>query len=135
MDVHGYTESGNIDATINGVRYAGIPDDPSNRFRIMIAAWEAEGNVIPPFVALPAPIAALTRRQARMGLLSIGITVEDVEAQIATIADPMERAGALIEWRDADTYQRDHWLVSDLAASFDLPALQVDALWIWAASL
>lgn len=135
MDVHGYTEGGAIDATIDGTRML-VPDTMANRHRLRIAEeWEAQGHVIAPYIPPPPPIGALTRRQARMGLLSIGITVEDVEAHISAISDPTDRAAALIEWRDADTYHRNHPLVTDLAAAFELPDAQVDALWIWAAQL
>lgn len=48
MEIHGFTESGSIDATIEGVRMT-IPDDMSNRHRQMIAEWEAEGNTIPAY--------------------------------------------------------------------------------------
>lgn len=135
MEVHGFSSAGMIEVTIEGARMF-VPDDMSNRHRRQIAEeWEALGNVIPPYIA-PAPtIAALTRRQARLGLLSIGITVEDVEAHIAAIGDPLDRAAALIEWQDATAYERDHPLVADLAAAFALPPAQVDALWIWAAGI
>lgn len=77
----------------------------------------------------------LTRRQLRLALLSIGVTAEDVEAHIADIADPIERAAAMIEWEDATHYKRDHPLVADVAMSMALPAEQVDALWVWALEL
>lgn len=48
MEVHGYTQSGSIDATIEGKRLS-VPDDLGNRHRRMIAEWEGEGNTIPPF--------------------------------------------------------------------------------------
>jgi len=135
MDVHCFSAPGVIEATIDDERMF-IPDDMANRHRRQIAEeWEALGNVIPPYVTPLAPIGALTKRQARLGLLSIGITTEDVEAHIASIADPIDRATALIEWQDATTYERDHPLVTDLATAFDLPSAQVDALWIWAAGI
>jgi hypothetical protein len=37
-----------IAATIDDVEGMFVPDDPANRFRQQIAAWEAEGNVIAP---------------------------------------------------------------------------------------
>jgi hypothetical protein len=49
MEIHGYTETGFIDATINGVRLV-VPDDMANRHRQMIAEWEAQGNTIPPYL-------------------------------------------------------------------------------------
>ena len=49
MEVHGFTDSGCIDVTIEGVRMT-VPDDPANRHRQTIAEWESEGNSIPPYV-------------------------------------------------------------------------------------
>lgn len=46
MDIHGRTQSGAIDATIDGVRME-VPDEMANRHRQIIAAWEAAGNAIP----------------------------------------------------------------------------------------
>ncbi len=54
MQVHGYTATGSISATIDGETWD-IPDDMSSRFRQMIAEWEEEGNSIPPYVT-PSPI-------------------------------------------------------------------------------
>jgi hypothetical protein len=70
-----------------------------------------------------------------IGLLSIDITEAMVLAELETIANPQARAIALIEWHKAGMIERDHPLVADLAATFELPPEQVDALWRWAASL
>ena len=48
MEVHGYTQTGSIEATIDGVVMI-VPDDMANRHRQMIAEWEAQGNTIPSF--------------------------------------------------------------------------------------
>lgn len=55
MEIHGFTEDGAIDATIMGFRMT-VPDDPANRDRLMIAAWEAEGNTIPAYAVPPATV-------------------------------------------------------------------------------
>lgn len=52
IEVHGCTEGGSIDATIEGVRMT-VPDDLANRHRRMIAQWEAEGNTIPAYIPPP----------------------------------------------------------------------------------
>lgn len=49
MEIHGFTEHGSIDATIEGARMS-VPNDLSNRHRQIIAEWEAEGNTIPAYV-------------------------------------------------------------------------------------
>jgi len=50
MEIHGYTQTGSIEATIDGVRMS-VPDDMSNRHRQMIADWEVAGNTVPAYVA------------------------------------------------------------------------------------
>lgn len=66
MEIHGYTESGMIDATIDGARLT-VPDDLANRHRQMIAEWEAQGNTIPAYTA-SAPTSAMvwTERDRRL---------------------------------------------------------------------
>lgn len=44
-----FTANGAIDAIIDGVAMS-VPDDMANRHRQMIAAWEADGNVIAPYL-------------------------------------------------------------------------------------
>lgn len=100
--------------------------------------WRYEGGEEwePPVVeAPPVVLLSLTRRQLRLALLSIEVTAADVEAVIADIVDPTERAAALIEWEDASSYERDHPLIADVAEAMELPPEQVDALWLWAAEL
>lgn len=77
----------------------------------------------------PSPLPDLSPRQVRLGLLSIGITEGAVEAALE--ADPE----ALIEWRYATSIERQHPLVSSLGEHFELPAAQIDTLWLWAADL
>lgn len=48
MIVHGYNAAGAIEITLDGVLIT-VPDDPRNRHRQMIAAWEAQGNTIPAY--------------------------------------------------------------------------------------
>lgn len=50
MNVIGYTEGGSIRVILDHNDYESfVPDDMANRHRQLIAEWEAEGNVIPPF--------------------------------------------------------------------------------------
>ncbi|EYR81882.1 hypothetical protein [Shinella sp. DD12] len=92
-----------------------------------------EPPVPPPPV--PGPLSPISPRQMLIGLLSIGITEAMVLAELEAIADPQERAIALIEWQRAGTIDRGHPLVDELAATFELPPEQVDDLWRWAAGL
>ena len=81
------------------------------------------------------PFLDLTRRQLLLGLLSISITEDQVDAQIGLIEDAEERAYSMIEWKAASTFKREHPLVGMMAAAFSLPIEQVDDLWRWAAGL
>ena len=105
------------------------------------AVFDGETFVNPPepeppvYVPPPPVFPKLTRRQLRLGLLNIGITADIVEAQLNAIADPMDRAAAMIEWQDASSYERDHPVLVQVAAALNLPTEQVDALWMWAAGL
>ena len=75
----------------------------------------------------------LTRKQLRNGLLSIGVTSAEVEAQIAAIPDPLEREAAMIDWQDTQSYQRDYPMITQIGAALGLPEDQIDALWLWSA--
>lgn len=86
-----------------------------------------------PTPVIPPPMPSLTRRQLRLALLSIGITTEQIEAIIAAIPDATDRATALIEWQDANAYERHHPLIDDIASAIKVPADQIDTLWRWAA--
>ena len=89
----------------------------------------------PPEPVIAAPMfPTLTRKQLRNGLLSIGVTSADVEAQIAAIPDPLEREAAMIDWQDTQTYQRDYPMINQIGAALGLPEEQIDALWLWSAS-
>lgn len=136
MEVHGYTETGAIDATIDGQRGI-VPDDPTNRHRQMIAEWEAEGNTIPAYAPPPEPSPlnqTLTKRQVVRAMI-IGSGIDDPDAHIETaidaMADPTQRSLARADWRYAPYYMRDHPLFSDteLLSSAGMTPQQVDALW------
>ena len=100
--------------------------------------WTFDGATFHPPAAVepePLPLPPISGRQVEMALRSINITAEMVEAEINLIADPLERDLALIEWRRAGQFERNHPLVAELAEAFALPASEVDSLWLWASSL
>ena len=92
-------------------------------------AWVAPAPPVPPAPTFP----TLTRKQLRNGLLSIGVTSAEVEAQIAAIPDPLEREAAMIDWQDTQSYQRDYPMINQIGAALGLPEEQIDALWLWSA--
>lgn len=91
--------------------------------------WISEVSVPPSSPTFP----TLTRKQLRNGLLSIGVTSAEVEAQIAAIPDPLEREAAMIDWQDTQSYERDYPMINQIGAAFGLPEEQIDALWLWSA--
>lgn len=130
MQVHGYTSIGSISATIEGDLWD-VPDDMSSRFRQMIAEWEAEGNVIPPYLApeVPEVFEPITRRQLRLTLVRNGISLAAVDAAIASMPDGIEKQEAQIEWADASTFNRDHPTLLLIASGLGLTEAQIDAMW------
>ncbi len=93
--------------------------------------FELVGPVPEPSPSAPV-FPTLTRKELRNGLLSIGITSANIETQIGSIADPVEREAAMIDWQDTLNYERTHPLVAEFAEAFSLLPDQVDALWLWA---
>ena len=98
-------------------------------------AVEIDKSFVQPVTDDPgAPMAKLSRRQLRLGLLSLGIKSADVESKIAELPED-QREIALIDWQDASEYERTHPLVSMLGASFGLTDEQIDAAWLAAQEL
>lgn len=86
----------------------------------MSAEEEAEFEASRPTIAQP--LLPLTPRQIRLGLLAGGITEAMVDA---ALTDPH----AIIEWKYASQYKRDHPLVAGLGAAFGLSEAQIDGMW------
>lgn len=79
--------------------------------------------------------AILSDTQARLGLLSAGVTEDQVQAVIAAIPDAVQRESARIYWDRSLTVQRSHPLVVALAGSLGFSEMQLDQLWAYAATL
>lgn len=71
----------------------------------------------------------LTRRQLLLTLYSIGVTEEAVTSRLAD--DPE----GLIEWKHATAFERLHPLIPLLGSILGIPEEQIDALWVWGASV
>lgn len=134
MNIIGYTENGTIRAEFDGVELL-IPDDMSNRHRQLIAEWEFnEGgervNTIPAYVAPPAPLPPITKRQLRLTLVRNGISLAAVDTAIEAMPEGLEKAEAQIEWADASEFERSHPTLLLIASALGLTEAQVDAMWL-----
>lgn len=119
------------DSVIRLADNACIPADPANRDYAHYEVWLADGNVPSPYIPPPQPVPTITKAQALLYLLSIGKTNADVNAAIASIADPTQRAIAEIEWTFRQPFHHDHPLfialgpavgITDLEAAFRIAA-------------
>ncbi len=128
-----FIEDGFIEAVIDGeIRF--VPDNMSNGHRVMLAEWEAEGNIIAPYVE---PVLTpeekrermpnLTARQIRLGLLHLG-KLTAVGAAISALPDP-DKSEAQIEWDYASEFRRLHPLIVQLIPLLGLTDEQVDPVW------
>lgn len=79
------------------------------------AAWSPEALGVVP-VTPPVP-SSVTRWQARRWLVDHGYDLNAIESQFAAIADPLTRARALVDWRDAPVYERTHPLIALVGAA------------------
>lgn len=85
-----------------------------------------------PEPAPPVVPSAVTRRQGRLALLEVG-KLDDVEAAIEAITDPVQRRAALIEY-EADTWERGNAFLQAMWAQLGGTEQQLDDLFILAAS-
>ena len=83
----------------------------------------------------PIPIPqSVTMRQARLVLLNAGL-LDDVDAAIASIPDPVQRKAAEIEWEYAQTVDRDSPFTQQLAQGLGLTTEQKNELFVQASQL
>ncbi|UZD70888.1 hypothetical protein [Brucella sp. JSBI001] len=128
-----FNEDGFIVAEIDG-EVLTVPDDMTNRHRAMLAEWEAEGNIITPYVE-PAltpeekreRMPNLTARQIRLGLLHLG-KLSGVDVAIGALPEP-DKSEAQIEWDYASEFRRLNHLIVKLIPILGLTDEQVDFVW------
>lgn len=89
------------------------------------SGWQAPGGAVPQRV---------TMRQARLALHGAGL-LDDVEAAIDAISDADDRAAARITWDHSQEVVRNNGLVAQLAPALGLTDVQIDALFVSAATL
>ncbi len=89
---------------------------------------------IDPVLAKPPVPQSVTMRQARLALLGAGL-LDDVDAAIAAIPDPVQRKAAQIEWEYAAIVERNSALIQQLAPALGMTEAQMDELFVVAARL
>ncbi|WDZ75440.1 hypothetical protein PWG15_12515 [Ensifer adhaerens] len=77
----------------------------------------------------------LTARQLRLGLVKNGFSIVQVDAALDAMPDGQEKDEAKIEWQYAGNFERDHPLLTTIAAQLGISAEQFDAMWVAALKL
>jgi hypothetical protein len=145
MEVHGYTESGSIDATIDGIRMS-VPDDVANRHRQMIAEWEAEGNTIPPYAPDPAEArrlrypdlpqdrfwAALRRFSYDAALLAWVDSLKPTDPESPTYIADLDYWSVISAKVERGEIERDHPAIEDARVALGVAPAELDGMWDWA---
>ena len=91
------------------------------------------GSAEPVLVAPSFP--TLSRRQLLLGLLSLGVTEAQIYQVISAMPDKKVGEAVRIEFENDDVIHRDHPLVNQIAALFNLTTSQVDTAWMAATHL
>lgn len=91
------------------------------------------GEFVRPEVIDPVP-ESVTRRQAKVALLQAGL-LDEVEAGIEAIADPITKRIAKLDWSEANEFRRDWPLLNQLAAGMGITDGQLDELFRAAARI
>jgi len=118
-----YTANGTINATIDGEDYM-IPDLPGNRFRSMIAEWEAEGNTIAPYEPPASPkVVEVSRRQFMMQLELSGLK-EQVDGWVAAQPPIVQ-----IAYRESATFRRDEPMLIEGFQGLNFTESEIDAFY------
>ncbi len=80
------------------------------------------------------PIAAISPRQIRLALLSLGVTEANVDGAIATLPSP-EKDAAMIAWKFSTSFERSVPMVSAIGQMLGMNKEQLDSLWTMAGGL
>jgi hypothetical protein len=125
-----------------------VQTNPANLFQPAYAAlfisvpdevkqgWIKSGSTYsapPVAVAVAVVPTSVTMRQARLALLSAGL-LSSVDMAITSLADPA-KSEAQIEWEYAQTVDRNAGLVPAMASALGMTEIQIDDLFILAATL
>jgi hypothetical protein len=85
--------------------------------------------------APPVPVIHdVTPRQIRQALILSGITLEQIDAALAGLPEPVHSL-AKIEWEYSIAFQRNRPLVAQVGQILGWSSEQLDALWVFASTL
>lgn len=115
----------------------GVFEVPPDLTGSQVAKWNGvDWEVLPEYpqtVVVTQVPPAVTMRQARLALLSVGL-LDDVDTAINSLPSPQKEA-ARIEWEYSQEVQRHNGFVSVLAPTLGLTEESLDNLFIEAAKL
>ena len=98
--------------------------------------WRIVEESALPVAATVVTFPTITSRQLWLAAYrTMALKEDDVIAMTATMEDQEAAEELRIEIRKAQTYERDHPAMDDLAALVGLPVEQFNSLWRWAATL
>jgi hypothetical protein len=110
--------------------YGSYPNDP-NGVNPAIRQWLDDnlGNytVLEPVEQAPV-FKPLKPIDFQLGMLSLNITPDQIDAAIEAMQDP-DRIIAKIYWTRATQFERSNELIDQLAAAFGLTSAQIDVAW------
>ncbi|MBB3461972.1 hypothetical protein [Rhizobium sp. BK377] len=131
--VTGFNAAGSIACVIDGEELT-VPNDMGNRHRQLIAEWEEQGNKIPPFVDTASPFHPLFPVDFKLGMLTLNVTPDMVDAAIAQLEEP-DRTRASIYWTSARMFYRDDVWLALIATYFGKTDDDINGAWEYAMSL
>lgn len=128
-------ESGRYLGAWDDVAVAGPSGPPHRAITVGVAPEDARQIwLFPGWGEVPVTVpASVTRRQARLALLHTS-KLSAVESAISSLADPLQRMAAQIEYEN-DTWERGNQWVEQLGQTVGLTPADIDQLFITAANL
>lgn len=106
-----------------------VPLKPGADYEWLNEEWAYVAPPVPTPEEIRAALPSLTARQLRLGLVSGGFVLTQVDTAIDAIPDPQAKAVAEIEWEYASQFERDHPLIEQVGTALGLSPEQIDTMW------